>query len=208
MAALFGSGEGGEAPSSETITAGFQKMAEAAALALQPDTENMADPQFTSSITEALKGLSEGQENLQSPFNPEDLAGMFGNLDMAGGEGANSFLPFMQGMMQSLLSAEVLLPSLTDLIEKYPKWLEENSGKITAEDKERYIKQQELMQLVCDELKKEKPDDSAEIKKSRFHIVLENMQKVIFIEIKNCIRSSPKWHVYHSATRSRFNHRF
>lgn len=179
MAALFGSGEGGEAPSTETITAGFQKMAEAAALALQPDTENMADPQFTSSITEALKGLSEGQENLQSPFNPEDLAGMFGNLDMAGGEGANSFLPFMQGMMQSLLSAEVLLPSLTDLIEKYPKWLEENNGKISTEDKERYIKQQELMQLVCDELKKEKPDDSAEIKKSRFHIVLENMQKVL-----------------------------
>lgn len=39
--------------------------------------------------------------------------------------------------MQSLLSAEVLLPSLKELLEKYPAWLEENNDKISATDKER-----------------------------------------------------------------------
>lgn len=49
----------------------------------------------------------------------------------------NPFLPFVQGMMQSLLSAEVLLPSLKELLEKYPVWLAENGDKIDPADKER-----------------------------------------------------------------------
>ena len=47
-------------------------------------------------------------------------------------------MPFMEGMMQSLLSAEILLPSIKELLDKYPKYLEENADKITPEDKERY----------------------------------------------------------------------
>lgn len=43
----------------------------------------------------------------------------------------------MQGMMQSLLSKEVLYPSLKDILEKFPEWLRENESKITAEEKER-----------------------------------------------------------------------
>lgn len=84
----------------------------------------------------------------------------------------------MQGMMQSLLSAEVLLPSLKELLDKYPAWLAENNNKISDSDKERYSKQQELFKVICAELEKEKPDDSTEVKNNRFKIVLKNMQKV------------------------------
>lgn len=176
---MFGNMDVNTAPSQETITAGFQRMAEAAAMALKPETENVADPQFTQSITDALKGLNAGTENLQTPFNPEDITRMFGGLDGndAGGS-ANAFLPFMQGMMQSLLSAEVLLPSLKDLVEKYPQWIEENGSKIDAAEKERYIQQQKLMEVVCADLESERPDDSADVKKERFHKVLENMGKM------------------------------
>jgi peroxin-19 len=80
--------------------------------------------------------------------------------------------------MQSLLSAEILLPSLKDLVEKYPKWLEENSGKVSAEDKERYEKQLVIMKTVCGELEQEKESDSADVKKQRFNKVLEEMQKI------------------------------
>lgn len=84
----------------------------------------------------------------------------------------------MQGMMQSLLSAEVLLPSLKELLDKYPAWFDENKDKISAEDKERYSKQQELFKVICTELEKETPNDSADVKNERFKIVLKNMQKV------------------------------
>lgn len=84
----------------------------------------------------------------------------------------------MQGMMQSLLSAEVLLPSLKELLEKYPTWLDENRDNISSTDKERYIKQQELFKVICAELEKESPNDSTDVKNERFKIVLKNMQKV------------------------------
>jgi peroxin-19 len=82
------------------------------------------------------------------------------------------------GMMQSLLSAEVLLPSLTELSSKYPNWLAENGPTLSAEDKEKYENQYKLMKEVCAELEKEKADDSSEVKKERFNIVLDRMQKM------------------------------
>lgn len=168
--------------SAEQMQLGFARLAEAASLAVDPNaiTDNapQMDSQFTQSITDVLKGLSEGQENLQQPFSSDDIAGMFGNINLNETGENNAFLPFMQGMMQSLLSAEVLLPSLKDLVTKYPSWLEENGSKISTEDKERYENQLKLMKEVCDELESEKPEDSAEVKKDRFNIVLDRMQKV------------------------------
>lgn len=202
MSSVFGGVEG--APSSDQINLTFQKMAEAAALAVQNVDEGAtlhAEPQLADSLTEALKALKEGSGLLQEPIPPEGLSGMFSGLQLdevssywrwppdqcrwntenlfwLQESGDNPFLPVMQGMMQSLLSAEVLLPSLKELLEKYPTWLVENSDKISAADKERYTKQQELFKVICAELEKEKPTDSADVKNERFKIVLKNMQKV------------------------------
>ncbi|XP_055542174.1 peroxisomal biogenesis factor 19 [Wyeomyia smithii] len=179
MAALFG---GGETVDADQITLGFQRIAEAAAMAVRaaPTTvpADSIDPSVSQSITDALKGLSEGRENLQTPFSPEDIAGMFGNIDLNESGENNAFLPFMQNMMQSLLSSEVLLPSLKDLTGKYPEWLRENGDKVPKEDKERYEKQLKLMEDVCRELEKEKPDDLAEVKRVRFQTVLDMMQSM------------------------------
>ena len=40
------------------------------------------------------------------------------NLDGGGSEGELDFLPLMQGMMENLLSKEVLYPALKDLQDK------------------------------------------------------------------------------------------
>lgn len=180
MEKLFGA-TGSEEMSSEQLSLGFQRIAEAAAIAVDPSSTAQVpdiDPAFTQSIKDVLKGFSEGQQNLQQPFNAEDVAGMFGNINLNEGGENNAFLPFMQGMMQSLLSAEVLLPSLTELKSKYPAWLAENASKISSEEKERYENQYKLMQEVCSELEKEKEDDSADVKRERFNIVLDRMQKM------------------------------
>jgi len=179
MADIFGAGDKEVTP--EQISLGFQRIAEAASMAVDPNSSSQApqvDSAFTQSISDVLKGLSEGQENLQQPFSSNDIAGMFGNINLNETGENNAFLPFMQGMMQSLLSAEVLLPSLKEIVSKYPGWLAENGPKISGEEKERYESQLKLMQEVCGELEKEKPDDSAEVKKDRFNIVLDRMQKM------------------------------
>lgn len=178
MASIFCSGD--KEVTQEQIQLGFQRIAEAAALASDPNTTAMPeiDPAFTQSITDVLKGLSEGQQNLQQPFSSDDIAGMFGNINLNEGGDNNAFLPFMQGMMQSLLSADVLLPSLKELSSKYPSYLAENGSKLSAEDKERYENQLKLMLEVCVELEKEKAEDSADVKKDRFTLVLDRMQKM------------------------------
>lgn len=179
MAEIFGAGDKEVTP--EQLNLGFQRIAEAAAMAVDPNSSAQTpqvDPAFTQSIADVLKGLSDGQESLQQPFSQDDIAGMFGNINLNESGENNAFLPFMQGMMQSLLSAEVLLPSLTEIVTKYPAWLEENGSKINAEDKTRYESQLKLMQEVCGELEKEKSDDNADVKRERFNIVLDRMQKM------------------------------
>lgn len=103
---------------------------------------------------------------------------MFGNINLADGSGNNPFLPFMQGMMQSLLSAEILLPSLQDLTSKYPEWMTANADKVEPADKERYEKQLDLMKSVISDLETEKADDSAEVKNERFQKVFTKMQRM------------------------------
>ncbi|KAG4073591.1 hypothetical protein HA402_000815 [Bradysia odoriphaga] len=178
MAALFGTTGDDGMPSAEQFSLGLQKIAEATSMAMSGDGVETAEPQFVDSITQAIQGLREGTENLNASVPPTDLAGMFSGLQMNDEGGDNPFLPFVQGMMQSLLSAEVLLPSLKELLEKYPVWLAENGDKIDPADKERYMKQQELFKVICADLEQEKPNDSAEVKSDRFKKVLDNMKKL------------------------------
>ncbi|EDW39874.1 GL16215 [Drosophila persimilis] len=152
----------------DQIMSGFKKMAEAAALTLSG--ENSATDEdvskYSDSISQALKGLQEGTDNLAAPASENDIASMFG------------FLKSGWCMMQSLLSAEILLPSIKELLEKYPKYLEENDAKLSAEDKERYQKQMELYKVIEGHLQSEKPDDSATVKREKFRVVLDDMRKL------------------------------
>ncbi|XP_017771933.1 PREDICTED: peroxisomal biogenesis factor 19 [Nicrophorus vespilloides] len=176
IAALLGSGNGEQAVTPEQIQDSFQRMAEAAQSAFSnPGIGEPVTNDFASAISQTLQGLSQGAENLQNPLPDSAIMEMFSGMADGGGS-QNAFLPFMQGMMQSLLSKEVLYPSLMDILEKYPVWLAENDGTLSEEDKTRYKKQQELMQSVCDELEPESNDDSIEVKKARFDKVLALMQ--------------------------------
>ncbi|XP_014371665.2 peroxisomal biogenesis factor 19 [Papilio machaon] len=193
MAALLGnfSGIPDENVTQEQIAHTFSKMAEAAAQVLKPpsDTpavENANDTatqekinEVSEAITRTLQNLNTDSENLQTPFSENDLANMFANFNMGeGGQENNMFVPFMQGMMQSLLSKEVLYPSLKDLVERYPTWLAENKGKIEQAEYERFEKQQKLMEEVCAELEPEQESDPEDVKRKRFEVVLNLMQQM------------------------------
>lgn len=72
---------------------------------------------------------------------------MLGQTSLDGDTG--DLLPFMQGMMEHLLSKEILYPSLKELSDKYPAWIEEHKATLNPSDLQRYMKQSELMQKVC-----------------------------------------------------------
>ncbi|KAJ0182883.1 hypothetical protein K1T71_000859 [Dendrolimus kikuchii] len=203
MAAILGSFSGvpEDQITQEQIAQTFSKMAEAAAQVLKPAAEQTADDppitndpgvqekidEVSAAINQTLQNLNSNTENLQTPFSEQDLANMFNNFNLNGEGGeqviilpqdANMFMPFMQGMMQSLLSKEVLYPSLKELVDKYPTWLAENKGKIDEKEYERFEKQQELMLKVCAELEPEQESDPDDVKRKRFEVVLDLMQKM------------------------------
>ncbi|CAH0549640.1 unnamed protein product [Brassicogethes aeneus] len=159
----------------EFIQQKLQQMAEAAQQVLEnPAQVNETTTDFGQSISQAIQGLNQGAEGLQNPFSEDDLMKIFGNPE----GGTNDLLPFMQGMMQGLLSKEVLGPSLKDFVARLPEYLEKNKDTISAEDKERYLNQKKLMEEVLQELDKEEESQNAEEKKETFSKVLALMQKL------------------------------
>lgn len=84
----------------------------------------------------------------------------------------------MEGMMQSLLSAELLLPSIKDLLERYTVYLEKNSDQLSAEDKERYEKQMHLYRIVEGHLENENPNDTSREKREKLRLILDDMRKL------------------------------
>ncbi|XP_043274822.1 peroxisomal biogenesis factor 19 isoform X1 [Venturia canescens] len=163
------------------LGASLQKMAQsvASAIGTNPSGSDSDSPDFQAAIAQALKDLSATTENLQnagSGLTEADLAAMFGQASLE--DGSNDILPFMHGMIQSLLSKEVLYPSLKELVDKYPAWLEEKKTTLPPDDLEKYNKQLELMQKVCTELENENETDSEEVKKQRFDTILALMQEM------------------------------
>ncbi|XP_017764414.1 PREDICTED: peroxisomal biogenesis factor 19 [Eufriesea mexicana] len=154
----------------------FQRMAQAVASVINDEStldKDGVSTDFQSAIARALNDLSATSENLQSEA---DLSEMFGQVSLEDGPGA--ILPFMQGMLQHLLSKEILYPTLKELVDKYPEWLEKKKATISTSDLQRSTKQFELMQQVCTELDKEKDDDTEEMKKKRFETIISLMQEI------------------------------
>lgn len=86
-------------------------------------------------IQESLKSLSEAKQNL-----PEgsDMTSMFANMGIRDDISVDEdMLPMLMQFMQPLLSKEVLYPSIKDLCDKYPKWLEDNKSTCDKEEFER-----------------------------------------------------------------------
>lgn len=173
LASFLGANSDGAQLTPEQIQEKFVQMSEAAQQVIDNPNITETSNDFASTISQTIQGLSQGAEGLQNPISEQDILNLFG------GQGdQNAFLPFMQGMMQSLLSKEVLYPSLKDILDKFPDWLSQNKEKLSEQDAERYENQKKLMEEICSELEKEKDTDTDEQKKEQFEKVLGLMQKV------------------------------
>lgn len=94
-----------------------------------------ADPELQAVIQESLKNLSDAKVNL-----PEgnDMSSMFASMGMQHDfNSEDDMFPMLMKFMQPLLSKEILYPSIKDLCDKYPKWLEDNE---LTYDKEEFDK--------------------------------------------------------------------
>ena len=123
---------------------------------------------------------------------PADLSEMLEGIDLNSEDGEEGLMRAMQGMMSTLLSKEVLYPSLKDLCEQYPKWLDSHRDKLPPEEVTRYSKQLDIMISVCKEFEKEGKEEGERVKQARSQRILELMQQVR--KWGSCIGSFSQWH--------------
>ena len=140
-------------------------------------------PEETNAMIQAklTETLSQMQVNSQASSNTSIEDNPFQNISCKGLPGADSFdnlLPMMEGMMQSLLSKELLYTPMKDIAEKFPDWLADNRNKVSEEDFIKYNKQFELTKTICFLYEEEKDSDTSEKKKKRFDKVMALMQEM------------------------------
>ena len=104
----------------------------------------------------------------------ELLKAFTGSGDGPDAAALDSFMPLMQTVMSSILSKDVLYPSLKDVAGRYPAWLEENGDGLSSDDRERYVKQHRLMVDVCAVFEEEEGDATG--RQERVFALMQQMQ--------------------------------
>jgi len=133
----------------------------------------------TEDLMQAMENMmKDGSLDSDDFMKNMDLPPEFMNMATGGMpdlEGADGFLGAMQGMMNNLLSKELLYPSLSEIRSKYPSWLASNSK---HPDIDKYTKQHLVVEQLCKIFEAEKDSDEESVKSKRKTDVIELMQKM------------------------------
>ncbi|WVZ74331.1 hypothetical protein U9M48_022529 [Paspalum notatum var. saurae] len=124
---------------------------------------------LTRETREAVRGLETatgGVPSLDDDAMMEEFVKQF--EEFAGAQDMDSIV---ETMMQQLLSKEILHEPMKDIVEKYPKWLEDNKDKISKEEYERYNNQLALM-VKLTEVYENEPENMTKI-----FDIMQNMQE-------------------------------
>eukprot|EP00090_Calanus_glacialis_P011636 TRINITY_DN20001_c2_g1_i1.p1 TRINITY_DN20001_c2_g1~~TRINITY_DN20001_c2_g1_i1.p1 ORF type:complete len:286 (+),score=121.85 TRINITY_DN20001_c2_g1_i1:49-858(+) len=133
-------------------------------------------------LSQTIKQMTKNSEGLSGQPSEEELQAMFSNMGMGEGTqpGFDNLIPMMEGMMQSLLSKELLYPAMKDIADKFPDWLADNRTKISEEEYNKHNKQYDLTKRICFKFEEEKEEmeESDEVKKARFDQIMSLMQEM------------------------------
>ncbi|CAB3403485.1 unnamed protein product [Caenorhabditis bovis] len=123
------------------------------------ESGEITDPQLdpndpeSKAMMDALKQLMECSSTVANASTAEEF---MAGLEMLRSPDA-PMEPFMQMIMQTLASKEVMYPPLKEIYDSYPKYLEEHGGELDAETTQRYKKQYEVLEKICNEFENQ-PD--------------------------------------------------
>uniref|UniRef100_A0A670YNN4 Peroxisomal biogenesis factor 19 n=1 Tax=Pseudonaja textilis TaxID=8673 RepID=A0A670YNN4_PSETE len=155
----------------------FQKLSAAAG---RVGSDAASRQEFTSCLKETLSGLARNADGLQSSgVSEEELSRTMEGLGLEEGDGGEGSLwPIMHSIMQNLLSKDVLYPSLKEITEKYPEWLQRHRDSLPREQFEKYQEQHRVMGRICEQFEAEQPTDGDPQHRARFEAILDLMQQL------------------------------
>jgi peroxin-19 len=130
---------------------------------------------------------------MQSATTEEDFMRTMNSFNDSGMQ--NDLMPFMHELMTSLMSKEMMYPSLKEMVEKvcyagfvccggthgvvqYPQWLNDNGERVSQDERKLYETQLTIMRQLVAEYESERADDSDDVRAKRFDTIMVLMQKV------------------------------
>ncbi|KAJ3091289.1 Peroxisome chaperone and import receptor [Quaeritorhiza haematococci] len=111
---------------------------------------------FQDKILNTVNKLQDSSEKVEAQVTEDLKSGggiddtMMENMmkELEGLMSSPDFDNLFSGMMEQLVSKDLLYEPMKDLAEKYPLWLEENKASLKPEDYERYKKQHEIVREI------------------------------------------------------------
>jgi len=135
-------------------------------------------------LGETIQQMTKNSEGLNAHPSEDEIQAMFSNMGL-GGEctqqsGFDNLIPMMEGMMQSLLSKELLYPAMKDIADKFPDWLADNRSTLSEEDYHKHNKQYDLTKRICFKFEEEKDgeQETEDVKRARFDEIMRLMQEM------------------------------
>lgn len=141
--------------------------------------------QFDSVMKETMERLKKSGQNIDeqlkndpSSGNPEDmLTELLAGLG-AGKEGDVDMSKLLTDMLEQLSSKDVLYDPIKDLNTKFPQYLKEQEGKLSADDHARYTKQYEITNEILAVFEGSKYDNDNSEHRENINTLLESLQEL------------------------------
>jgi len=130
---------------------------------------------FQDTISEAVNNLKTSSDKVEAEVSEANNDVMEKLLKQMEGLVDEDFCDILSGVIDQLMSKELLYDSMKDLSDRYPSWIEENKNKLTKKEIDNYKNQYKCCKEIVDIFEKY---DTNEISKEDNKRVSELMQKM------------------------------
>ncbi|OUM68057.1 hypothetical protein PIROE2DRAFT_58345 [Piromyces sp. E2] len=130
---------------------------------------------FQDTISETINNLKSSSDKVEAEVSETNNDVMEKLLKQMEGLVDEDFCDILSGVIDQLMSKELLYDSMKDLSDRYPSWLEENKNKLSKKEIENYENQYDCCKKIVDIFEKY---DTNEISKEDNKKVSELMQKM------------------------------
>ncbi|KAF9185220.1 Peroxisome chaperone and import receptor [Haplosporangium sp. Z 767] len=133
---------------------------------------------FQDRIAKTMDKLKDSSEQVEAQVAEDSEEALMAEMmkQMEGMAEGGDFQNVLEGMMEQLMSKDILYEPMLDLKQKYPQWLKDNKDKIPAEEYARYEKQYGYVKEIVEFFDRPDFDDKSDSQAKSVIDLMQGMQ--------------------------------
>ncbi|OAQ36656.1 Pex19 protein [Linnemannia elongata AG-77] len=133
---------------------------------------------FQDRIAKTMDKLKDSSEQVDAQVAEDSEEALMAEMmkQMEGMAEGGDFQNVLEGMMEQLMSKDILYEPMLDLQNKYPQWLKDNKDKISAEEYARYEKQYGYVKEIVEFFDRPDFDDKSDTQAKSVIDLMQGMQ--------------------------------